>query len=159
MEWKYANQTTFKVSVFTTDATALMANHPELSLYIMDNTFSEFFSPWIIIKLRPTNLVATISLPVLLHKSIIQVTNFYVSIFNISLFMNLMFIGLCIIVIVEEWKTNLMSLAILFRYSCAQHVSDINIQNDRCGNSTIQLQAPDDGYINVWNMLSTQVVK
>jgi len=45
MEWKYANQTTFKVSVFTTDATALMANHPELSLYIMDNTFSEFFSP------------------------------------------------------------------------------------------------------------------
>jgi len=42
-----------------------------------------------------------------------------------------------------------MSLAILFRYSCAQHVSDINIQNDRCGNSTIQLQAPDDGYINV----------
>ena len=39
----------------------------------------------------------------------------------------LMFIGLCIIVIVEEWKTNLMSLAVLFHFLCAQHVSDINI--------------------------------
>jgi hypothetical protein len=28
-------------------------------------------------------------------------------------------------------------------------------QNDRCGNSTIQSQAPDEGYINVRNMLST----
>jgi len=26
-------------------------------------------------------------------------------------------------------------------------------QNDRCGNSTIQSHAPDDGYINVRNML------
>ena len=39
----------------------------------------------------------------------------------------LMFIGPSIIVIVEEWKTNLMSLAILFHFVCAQHVSDINI--------------------------------
>jgi hypothetical protein len=39
----------------------------------------------------------------------------------------LMFIGPCIIVIAEECKTNLMSLAILFRFLCAQHVSDINI--------------------------------
>ena len=39
----------------------------------------------------------------------------------------LMFIGLCIIAIVDEWKTNLMSLAILFHLLCAQHVSDINI--------------------------------
>jgi len=38
-----------------------------------------------------------------------------------------MFIGLCIIVIVEELKTNLMSLAILFHFLCAQHVADINI--------------------------------
>ena len=38
-----------------------------------------------------------------------------------------MFIGLCIIVIVEEWKTNLMSLAILFNFLGAQHVLDINI--------------------------------
>jgi hypothetical protein len=38
-----------------------------------------------------------------------------------------MFIGPCIIVIVEEWKTNLMSLAILFNFLCAQHVSGINI--------------------------------
>ena len=28
-------------------------------------------------------------------------------------------------------------------------------QNDRCGNSTAQSQVPDDGYINVRNMLST----
>ena len=28
---------------------------------------------------------------------------------------------------VDEWKTNLMSLAILFHLLCAQHVSDINI--------------------------------
>ena len=28
-------------------------------------------------------------------------------------------------------------------------------KNDRCGNSTTQSQAPDDGYINVRNMLST----
>jgi hypothetical protein len=130
----------------------------------------------------------------------------------------LMFIGPCIIVIVEEWKTNLMSLAILFHFLCAQHVLDINISiirslwlccwittsvvlfsvrcvleiwcgwflsgarvagfslqlrhysnpatpnlqhtmnrehNDRCGNSTTQSQAPDDGYINIQNMLST----
>ena len=38
-----------------------------------------------------------------------------------------MFIGPCIIVIVEEWKTSLMSLANLFHFLCAQHVSDINI--------------------------------
>ena len=40
---------------------------------------------------------------------------------------HLMFIGTCTIVIVEEWKTSLMSLAILFHFICAQHVSDINI--------------------------------
>ena len=28
-------------------------------------------------------------------------------------------------------------------------------QNDRFGNSTTQTQAPDDGYINIRNMLST----
>ena len=38
-----------------------------------------------------------------------------------------MFIGPCIIVIVEDWKINLMSLAILFHYLCAQHVSGINM--------------------------------
>jgi len=38
-----------------------------------------------------------------------------------------MFIGLCIIVIVEELKTNLMSLDILFHFLCTQHVLDINI--------------------------------
>ena len=30
-------------------------------------------------------------------------------------------------IIFEEWKTNLMSLAILFHFLCAQHVSHINI--------------------------------
>ena len=40
---------------------------------------------------------------------------------------NLMFIGPCIIAIVDEWKTILMSLAIIFHLLCAQHVSDINI--------------------------------
>jgi len=38
-----------------------------------------------------------------------------------------MFIGPCVFVIVEEWKTNLMSLAILFHFLCAQYVSDINM--------------------------------
>ena len=42
-------------------------------------------------------------------------------------YMILTFIGPCIIAIVEEWKTNLMSLVILFHILCAQHVSDINI--------------------------------
>jgi len=41
--------------------------------------------------------------------------------------MYLMLIEPCIIVIVEEHKTNLMSLAILFHFLCAQHVLDINI--------------------------------
>jgi len=40
---------------------------------------------------------------------------------------DLMFIGPCIIVIVEEYKTNFMSLPTLFHFLCAQHVSDINI--------------------------------
>jgi hypothetical protein len=30
-------------------------------------------------------------------------------------------------VLVEEYKTNLMSLAILFHFLCAQHISDINL--------------------------------
>ena len=46
---------------------------------------------------------------------------------NTQIKMNKMFFGPCTIVIVEEWKTNLMSLAILFHVLCAQHVSDINI--------------------------------
>jgi len=35
-----------------------------------------------------------------------------------------------------------------------QHTSNQE-QNDRCGNSTAKSQAPDDGYINVRNILST----
>jgi len=29
--------------------------------------------------------------------------------------------------LVDEWKTNLMSLAVLFHFLCTQHVSDINM--------------------------------
>jgi len=47
--------------------------------------------------------------------------------FCVTLQINLMFIGPCIVVIVEELKTNLMSLAILFHFLCAQHVSGINL--------------------------------
>jgi hypothetical protein len=36
----------------------------------------------------------------------------------------------------------------------SQHTTNRE-QNNRCGNSTAQSQAPDDGYINVRNMLST----
>ena len=60
---------------------------------------------------------------------------------------------------VEEWKINLMSLAILFHFLCAIYTnaksSIFTEKDDRCGNSTTQSQAPDDGYINVRNMLST----
>ena len=45
----------------------------------------------------------------------------------VNILMFLMFIGPCIIAIVDEWKTNLMSLATLFHFLSAQHVSDINI--------------------------------
>ena len=54
-----------------------------------------------------------------------------------------------------------MTLATLFHLLCAQHVSDINIPIFRSlrlkmgGNSSTQSQAPEDGYINVRNMLST----
>ena len=40
-----------------------------------------------------------------------------------------MFIGLCIIVIVEEWKTNLISLAILFHFLCASVCKTSTTQN------------------------------
>ena len=42
--------------------------------------------------------------------------------FLVNMVKNLIFIGPCIILIVEERKTNLMSLAILFHFLCAQHV-------------------------------------
>ena len=38
-----------------------------------------------------------------------------------------MFIGPCIILIDEEWKINLISLAILFHFLCVQNVSEFNI--------------------------------
>jgi len=52
-----------------------------------------------------------------------------------------------------------MSLVILFHFLCTKDVSDINISIIRslrlCCNSTTQSQAPDDGYINIRNILST----
>ena len=76
---------------------------------------------------------------------------------------NLMFIGPWINAIVEEWKTSLMSLA--SASTCKtnttkyqpqqklQHTTNWE-QDDRCDNSSTQSQAPEDGYINVRNMLS-----
>ena len=52
---------------------------------------------------------------------------------------NLMFIGPCIIAIVEERKTNLMSLAILFHLLCAQHISGI-LQAEACKTNTTKYQ-------------------
>jgi len=45
---------------------------------------------------------------------------------------------------------------VLLNYHIGRFVLGSNReQNDRCGNSTAQSQAPDDGYINVRNLLST----
>ena len=46
---------------------------------------------------------------------------------NQTLLLNRMFIGPCIIVIVEELKTNLMSLVVFISLIFAQHVSNINM--------------------------------
>ena len=55
---------------------------------------------------------------------------------------NLMFIGPCIIAIVDEWKTNLMSLAISFHLLCAQHVrlvlGGVRFANSRTKSSNTQ---------------------
>ena len=55
-----------------------------------------------------------------------------------------MFIGPCIIVIVEEWKTNLMSLAILLKLACYNVLSfksiDTNITNDTICNISLALE-------------------
>ena len=50
-----------------------------------------------------------------------------------------MFIAQCIIVIVEEQKTNLMSLAILFHFLCAQHVSDIDCPSSGACDYSVEL--------------------
>ena len=65
-----------------------------------------------------------------------------------------MLIGPCIIVIVEEWKTNLMSRTILFHFLCAQHVSDINISIIRslrlwCWITTSVVFFYEDGWFSV----------
>ena len=76
MDWKYANQTNFKVSVVMMGATTLTANHAELSFWIWDNIFNVFFPPSKLACCRSRNLAATTSLIILLCKSIIQAINF-----------------------------------------------------------------------------------
>jgi len=49
--------------------------------------------------------------------------------------------------VVEAWNTDTTQTK--------PHQISNTQQNDRFGNSTTQSQAPDDGYINIWNMLST----
>ena len=41
------------------------------------------------------------------------------------------------------------------RSSCSVKTDVLAEQGDRCGNSSTHSQAPEDGYINVRNMLST----
>ena len=65
--------------------------------------------------------------------------------------------------IVEEWKTNLMSLAILFHFLCAQHVSDINISIIRslrlcCWFTTSVILFCKDGWFSVSLNLRCTVV-
>jgi len=72
-----------------------------------------------------------------------------------------------------------MSLAVLFHFLCGIRVAGFGLQHgyhsnpitqqiqhtsnqeqyDQCGNVTELSQAPDDEYINIRNMLSTQEVK
>ena len=77
-----------------------------------------------------------------------------------------MFIGPCIIAIVEEWKTNTYQLQQGDKTHHTKHTtthrkgtliaktSVFTAQDDRCGNSSTKSHAPEDGYINVRNMLS-----
>ena len=62
-----------------------------------------------------------------LYRTLYCIVLYYCPVFHKWTMLNIMFIGPCIIAIVEEWKTNLMSLAIFFHLLCAQHVSDINM--------------------------------
>ena len=86
-------------------------------------TFFDKQSQRYIVIRRPLKTYRGIALPFPFNVSVMSVVQ--LCWLNISVV--LMFIGPCIVVIVEEWKTNLMSLAILFHFLCAQHVSDINI--------------------------------
>jgi len=72
----------------------------------------------------------------------------------------LMFIGPCIILIVEKRETNLMSLALLFLYlmlNMLRNITPTHIESEQYNpwnNSTNKSQAPEDGCINIWNTLS-----
>jgi len=53
-----------------------------------------------------------------------------------------MFIGPCIIAIVDEWKTNMMSLAILFHLLCATDIQPLSEKWPRDATSTQTLNSP-----------------
>ena len=54
-------------------------------------------------------------------------------------------------------KHNTTQIPLQPNHTETQHTS--NQEYDQCGNSTEKSQAPDNGYINVRNMLSTKEVK
>ena len=83
-----------------------------------------------------------------------------------------MYIGPCIIVIVEEWETNMMSQFIKFYFTFSVLNTDTTPTShtetpthietrthNQCGDTIEKSQAPDGGWINIWNMLSTEKVK
>jgi len=78
----------------------------------------------------------------------------HVSVINISIFRSL---RLC------WWITTSVILFLVRRVLGVFAAADISwfsfcrleIQDDRCGNSSTQSQAPEDGYINARNMLGT----
>ena len=77
-----------------------------------------------------------------------------------------MYIGPCIIVIVEEQETNLMcsrlkpATRIPPQPSHTETPTHIETRtHDQCGDTIEKPQAPDDGCINVRNMLSIEEVK
>jgi hypothetical protein len=63
-----------------------------------------------------------------------------------------MFIGPSIIVIVEEKKANLMSLAILFHFLSAQHFSDINMSNIRSLRPFFSVELPHWSYCSCFDV-------
>ena len=60
------------------------------------------------------------------------------------------------ITLLEEWKTNLMSLAILFHLLCAQHVSDINISHNKVHKKGTIYQTTNENYHTQTNTMVTK---
>ena len=74
-----------------------------------------------------------------------------------SLPLNLMFIGPCIIVIVEEWKTSLSHLLFYFNSYVLNMFRILIYPSSETCDCVVELphRSSEDGYINVRNMLST----